>query len=95
MTTEDTLQMPEFSQGYLTAVSLELYKQVREYGEDDYWELIRNVPVSISPESEYKQYDLNFWYEEEKDKWHCTAYPVWRDAKGFVHTSTTQHLRLW
>ena len=70
-------------------------KDVRESGEEDTWEQVMDVPLFAGEHCEYQTFDLNFWYSEEEDKWHCTAYEVWFDEADQAHTKTDEWRRLW
>ena len=96
--TDDTgdLHIPEFAHGYLLCYSLYHATDVRESGEDDWWEQVIDVPLTSGEHCEYKTYDLNFWIDDEDDdKMYCTAYEVWFDEAGQAYTKTDEWTRLW
>ena len=91
----NTLHIPDFAQGYLLSQSYRVFDQVIETGDLDDWQQMLDTPMSLGKHCEYGDYDLNFWYDEDEDKWHCTAYAVWHDEEGLAHTKTDEWLRLW
>ena len=93
---EDTLHIPEFAHGYLLSQSYMILYDVLEGGEtDEDWQQINDVPLYAGEHCEYADYDLNFWYEEAYDKWHCTVYEIWRDEESVAHTKLDEFRRLW
>jgi len=91
----NTLHIPEFAQGVLYAWSQEIYVTVLDTGEDDYWEVVHDVPLSGGDHREYESYDLNIRKDEDTGKWHCTAYAIWYDEADKQHTKTDEWVRLW
>ena len=91
----DTLHIPEFAHGFLLATSYKIFDQVLETGELDDWQQVDDVPLYAGEHCAYMDYDLNFWYDEDEDKWHCTAYEIWRDEENVAHTKTDEWRRLW
>ena len=90
------LHIPEFAHGYLLSQSYMILHDVLEGGEtDEDWQQINDTPMSAGEHCDYADYDLNFWYSEEEDKWHCTAYEIWRDEESVAHTKTDEWRRLW
>ena len=90
----DKLHIPEFAHGYLLSESYMIFSVVLESGEtEEDWQQINDTPLSAGEHCDYADYDLNFWCDE--DKWHCTAYEIWRDEEGVAHTKTDEHRRLW
>ena len=90
------LHIPEFAHGYLLSQSYMILHDVLEGGAtDEDWQQINDVPLYAGEHCAYTDYDLNFWYDEDEDKWHCTAYDIWRDEEGVAHTKTDEHRRLW
>ena len=89
------LHIPEFAHGFLLAISYQIFDDVLETGELDDWQQVNDVPMYAGKNCPYKNYDLNFWYEEAYDKWHCTAYEIWRDEEGKAHTKVDEFRRLW
>ena len=103
----DTLHIPEFAHGYLLATSHKIFDQVLETGDiseiettewvkiiDD-WQQVDDVPLYAGEHCAYADYDLNFWYDEDEDKWHCTVYEIWHDEEGYAHTKVDEYRRLW
>ena len=93
----DTLYITDFAYGWLYAESQRTFVEVLETGfkVTDYWETFRDVPLDASEHREYEDYDLNFWYEEDDNKWHCTAYAIEYDDDNNESTNTLKWLRLW
>lgn len=94
----DTLHMPEFAHGFLLAESYRIFDQVLETGdisEIDDWQEVNDTPLSAGEHCAYMDYDLNFFYSEEEEKWHCTAYEIYRDEEGVGHTQLDEYRRLW
>ena len=93
MTDTGNLRIPEFAHGYLLAVSHDIFRDVSE---DDDWQSVRDVPFGVGEHTEYADYDLNFWFDEDDNKWHCTAYDIEYDSvKQTEFTNTGEHRRLW
>ena len=92
---EDLLDVPEFAHGFLLSQSYMIFDQVLETGELDDWQQINDTPLNAGEHCEYADYDLNFWYDENEDKWHCTVYEIWRDEESVAHTKVDKWLRLW
>lgn len=91
----NTLHIPEFAQGVLFAWSQEAFMPFLNGKVEDTWYVARDVPMSSAQFREYEDYDLNFWFDEDDNKWHCTAYAVWYDEDEKQHTKTDEWLRLW
>jgi hypothetical protein len=89
------LYIPEFAQGWLFVVSQDMYVKVLALDDEDYWEVVHDVPHSASEHREYESYDLNIWRDDETGKWHCTAYEIWYDEENNQHTNTDEWVRLW
>ena len=90
------LHIPEFAHGYLLSESYMIFSLVLESGEtEEDWQQINDTPLSAGEHCDYADYDLNFGYSEEEDKWHCTAYEIWRDEERVAHTKTDEWRRLW
>lgn len=90
------LYIPDFALGYLLSQSYRIFDDVLQSGEiDEDWQHVGDTPLSMGEQCEYADYDLNFWYSEEEDKWHCTVYEIWQDESGMLHTKTGEWLRLW
>lgn len=92
------LHIPEFAHGFLLAESYRIFDQVLETGdisEIDDWQEVNDTPLSAGKHCPYVDYDLNFWYSEEEEKWHCTAYEIYRDEEGVGHTQLDEYRRLW
>jgi len=94
----DTLHISEFAHGFLLAESYRIFDQVLEAGDisdiDD-WQQINDVPLYAGEHCEYADYDLNFWYDEEAEQWHCTAYEIYRDEEGVADTIQSEYRTLW
>ena len=88
------LFIPEFAHGYLLAYSLYFAAEIKEAGQDT-WEQVMDVPILSGEHCDYQTYDLNFWYDDLEDKWHCSAYEVWFDEANQAHTKVQEHRRLW
>lgn len=92
----NTLHIPEFAQGILYAWSQEAFLPMLKHGvEDDVWQAAQDVPLSAGENCSYEDYDLNFWYDEDDNKWHCTAYAIGQGKDNSVYTKTDEWLRLW
>lgn len=92
------LHIPEFAHGFLLAESYRIFDQVLETGdisEIDDWQEVNDTPLSAGEHCAYMDYDLNFFYSEEEEKWHCTAYEIYRDEEGVGHTQLDEYRRLW
>ena len=77
MTDDSTLHIPEFAHGYLLAESFRIFDQVLETGdisETEDWQQVNDVPLFAGKHCEYADYDLNFWYREERYEYRCTAH---------------------
>jgi hypothetical protein len=95
MTDTDNLHIPEFAHGYLLAVANNIFTMTIGAFEDD-WKSVRDVPMYAGEHTEYADYDLNFWYDKDDDRWHCTAYHIEYDSvKNTESTNTGEHRRLW
>ena len=91
----DELYISDFAYGFLYAESRRTFVEVLETGETDYWQSFKDVPSDASEHREYEDYDLNFWYDEDEDRWHCTAYAIEYDDDNNESTNTLEWLRLW
>ena len=98
----DELHIPEFAHGFLLAESYRIFDQVLEIDDTsefadivDDWQQVNDTPLHAGEHCEYADYDLNFWYDEDEDEWHCTAYEIWRDEESVAHTKTDKWRRLW
>ena len=89
------LHIPEFAQGVLFAWSQEMYVHLLDTADDDYWEVVHDVPLSSGDHREYESYDVNIYRDDMTGKWHCTAYAIWYDEDDNQHTKTDEWLRLW
>jgi len=92
------LNIPEFAHGFLLAESYRIFDQVLETGdisEIDDWQEVNDTPLSAGGHCSYMDYDLNFWYDEEAEQWHCTAYEIYRDEESVGHTQLDEYRRLW
>ena len=87
--------IPIFAHGFLLAQSYIIFDDVMESGGLDDWKQISDVPLWMDKHCEYADYDLNFWYSEEEDRWHCTAYAIERDEEGISYTNGNKFRRLW
>ena len=92
---DDTLHIPEFAHGYLLSHSYILFDYAMESGGFDDWHEVNDTPLSAGEHCAYMDYDLNFWYDEDEDKWHCTAYEIYRDEEGVADTIQSEYRRLW
>ena len=91
---ENTLDIPEFAQGILYAWSKEIYVEVIATDEEDYWEVVHDVPMSAGKHPEYTSFDLNI-YKGDGGEWCCVAYAIWYDEDNDQHTKTDEWLRIW
>ena len=91
-TNTSELYIPEFAHGYLLSLSYEIFSDVSD---DDDWQQVEDVPLMAGEQPNYQDYDLNFWYSEEENKWHCTAYEVRLNEEGVAYTKTDEWRRLW
>ena len=92
------LHIPEFAHGFLLAESYRIFDQVLEAGdisEIDDWQEVNDTPLYAGEHCEYADYDLNFFYSEEEEQWHCTAYEIYRDEESVGHTQLDEYRRLW
>jgi len=90
------MYIPEFAHGYLLSQSYMIFRDVLESGEtDEDWQQMNDTPLWAGENCGYADFDLNFWYSEEEDKWHCTVYAIERDTEGVAHTNTDEWRRLW
>ena len=92
---QDELYIPDFAHGFLLAQSYIIFDDVRENGNLDDWQQISDVPLWSGKYCDYADYDLNFWYSEKEDRWHCTAYEIGRDEEGISYTNGNKFRRLW
>ena len=68
------MNISDFAYGYLYAESQRRLREHLNSGHSDLVSRISDVPSDASEFREYEDYDLNFWYDEDEDRWHCTAY---------------------
>ena len=90
------LHIPDFALGYLLSESYRIFDDILQSGEtDEDFQHVGDVPLSLGEQCEYADYDLNFWYSENEDKWHCTAYKIWDDGIDKKQKKRDEWLRLW
>jgi len=75
----DELYISDFAYGFLYAESRRALVEVLNTGQTDLWQSFKDVPSDASEFREYEDYDLNFWYDEDEDRWYCRVYDTDRN----------------
>jgi len=91
----DELYISDFAYGFLYAESRRAFVEAPAQGETDYWQSFKDVPSDASEHREYEDYDLNFRYDEDEDRWHCRAYATEYDDDDNRRTNMNEWRLLW